>query len=219
MASATQWTWVWVYSRSWWWTGKPGMLQPIGWQRVRHDWAIELTELIHHPDKKFTELQIYYKHLLFKMHCLWAANLSYFRVNYSNIGRSRWNSGHKVSAASEAESTAAGKPQCDRSSAPHSPAGPTPPLMPSWAWLCRSPIAWWSKSHSSKDLQRWKVLIPEPQFLVQKTHGPWWLKFGFPRRTWDRGSVLHEFLRANFPEKPSGEGARGKDREGHVLEA
>ena len=26
MASPTQWTWVWVSSRSWWWTGKPGML-------------------------------------------------------------------------------------------------------------------------------------------------------------------------------------------------
>ena len=30
MASPTQWTWVWVNSRSWWWTGKPGMLQSVG---------------------------------------------------------------------------------------------------------------------------------------------------------------------------------------------
>ena len=37
MASLTQWTWVWVGSRSWWWTGKPGMLQSMGLQRVRHD--------------------------------------------------------------------------------------------------------------------------------------------------------------------------------------
>ena len=42
MASSTQWTWVWVGSRSWWWTGRPGMLQSMGWQRVRHDWATEL---------------------------------------------------------------------------------------------------------------------------------------------------------------------------------
>ena len=42
MASLTQWTWVWVSSRSWWWTGKPGMLQSLGSQRVRHDWATEL---------------------------------------------------------------------------------------------------------------------------------------------------------------------------------
>ena len=42
MASPTQQTWVWVNSRSWWWTGKPGVLQSMGWQRVRHDWATEL---------------------------------------------------------------------------------------------------------------------------------------------------------------------------------
>ena len=42
MASPTQWTWVWVDSRSWWWTGRPGMLQSMVSQRVRHDWAIEL---------------------------------------------------------------------------------------------------------------------------------------------------------------------------------
>ena len=37
-----QWTWVWVNSRSWWWTGKPGVLQSMGSQRVRHDWVTEL---------------------------------------------------------------------------------------------------------------------------------------------------------------------------------
>ena len=42
MASLTQWTWVWLNSGSWWWTGKPGMLQFMGLQRVRHDWANEL---------------------------------------------------------------------------------------------------------------------------------------------------------------------------------
>ena len=41
-ASLTQWTWVWVNSRSWWWTGRPGVLQFMGSQRVRHDWATEL---------------------------------------------------------------------------------------------------------------------------------------------------------------------------------
>ena len=42
MASPTQWTWVWVSSRSWWWTGRPGVLQSVGLQRIRHDWATEL---------------------------------------------------------------------------------------------------------------------------------------------------------------------------------
>ena len=32
MASPTQWTWVWASSRSWWWTGKPGVLQPWGYK-------------------------------------------------------------------------------------------------------------------------------------------------------------------------------------------
>ena len=38
----TQWTWVWVNSRRWWWTGRPGMLRFTGSQRVGHDWATEL---------------------------------------------------------------------------------------------------------------------------------------------------------------------------------
>ena len=42
MASPTLWTRVWVNSRSWWWTGRPGMLQFTGPQRVGHDWATEL---------------------------------------------------------------------------------------------------------------------------------------------------------------------------------
>ena len=42
MASLTQWTWVWVSSGSWWWTGRPGVLRFMGSQRVRHDWATEL---------------------------------------------------------------------------------------------------------------------------------------------------------------------------------
>ena len=42
MASLTQWTWVGVDSRSWWWTGRPGMLQSMGSQRVRHNWETEL---------------------------------------------------------------------------------------------------------------------------------------------------------------------------------
>ena len=42
MASPTQWTWVWVDSGSWWWTGRPGMPRFMGSQRVGHDWATEL---------------------------------------------------------------------------------------------------------------------------------------------------------------------------------
>ena len=42
MASPSRWTWVWVSSGSWWWTGKPGVLQSMGSQRVGHDWLTEL---------------------------------------------------------------------------------------------------------------------------------------------------------------------------------
>ena len=42
MASPTRWTWAWVNSGSWWWTGRPGVLQFMGSQRVRYDWATEL---------------------------------------------------------------------------------------------------------------------------------------------------------------------------------
>ena len=58
MASPTQWTWVWVNSGSWWWTGRPGVLQLMGSQRVRHNWVTELnwTELI--IDSLITHLQV-----------------------------------------------------------------------------------------------------------------------------------------------------------------
>ena len=54
MASLTRWTWVWVRSRSWWWTGRPGVLQSMGLQRVGHVWMTELNwteylEILHFP--------------------------------------------------------------------------------------------------------------------------------------------------------------------------
>ena len=45
MASLTRWTWVWISSGSWWWTGKPGVRQSMGSQRVGHNWA---TKRHHH---------------------------------------------------------------------------------------------------------------------------------------------------------------------------
>ena len=54
MASPTQWTWVWVNSGGWWWTGRLGVLQFIGSQKVGHDWATEMN---------WTELMILMSHL------------------------------------------------------------------------------------------------------------------------------------------------------------
>ena len=45
MASLTQWRWVWVNSGSWWWTGRPGMLQSMRSQRVRQDRATEQQQI------------------------------------------------------------------------------------------------------------------------------------------------------------------------------
>jgi len=60
MASPTQWTWVWVDSRSWWWTGRPGVLRFMGLQRVRGNWATELNFAFHflsfHVSFKWTVL-------------------------------------------------------------------------------------------------------------------------------------------------------------------
>ena len=42
MASPTQWIWVWVNSRSWWWTRRTGVLQSVGSQRVGHNWVTEV---------------------------------------------------------------------------------------------------------------------------------------------------------------------------------
>ena len=68
MASSTQWTWVWVNSRTWWWTGKPGVLQSRGLQRVGHNWETEVN---------WTELSIRGRYHNFHQHLFF--NLSFFR--------------------------------------------------------------------------------------------------------------------------------------------
>ena len=45
-ASPTRWTRVWASSGSWWWTGKPGVLQSMGSQKVGHDWVTELIDSV-----------------------------------------------------------------------------------------------------------------------------------------------------------------------------
>ena len=47
MASPTLWTWVWISSRSWWWAGKPVVLQSVGGSK-------ELTRLSY-----WTELHLF----------------------------------------------------------------------------------------------------------------------------------------------------------------
>ena len=58
IAVLTQCTWVWASSSSWWWTGKPGMLQSMRSQRVGHDWAPELTNRLNQFDEKVHQLAL-----------------------------------------------------------------------------------------------------------------------------------------------------------------
>ena len=46
MGSLTWCTWVWVSSGSWCWTGKPGVLQSMGLQKVGHNWMTELNSTV-----------------------------------------------------------------------------------------------------------------------------------------------------------------------------
>ena len=54
MSSLTQWTWVWVNSGSWQWTGRPGVLQSIGSQRVGHNWATKLNWWLYNTVTRLT---------------------------------------------------------------------------------------------------------------------------------------------------------------------
>ena len=56
MASPTQRTWVWVNSGSWWWTGRPGMLQSMGSQRVGHNWVTELNWEVEKENLQWIEI-------------------------------------------------------------------------------------------------------------------------------------------------------------------
>ena len=75
MALSTRWTWIWVDSGNWWWTGRPGVLRIMGLQRVRHDWATELN---------WTDLQYHIGHLM-----TWGVHLSVpylFAFSYCSSG-------------------------------------------------------------------------------------------------------------------------------------
>ena len=65
MASPTRCTWVWVNSGNWWWTGRLGVLQFMGLQRVGHHWAIELS---------WTELRVLFMKI-------WAETLSWHALS------------------------------------------------------------------------------------------------------------------------------------------
>ena len=64
MTSRTRWTWVWVNSGRWWWTGRPGVLRFMGSQRVGHDWATELNWMVSHLGE-CSSIQLMLSHVQF----------------------------------------------------------------------------------------------------------------------------------------------------------
>ena len=74
MASQTRWTWVWVSSGSWWWTGKSGVLQSMGSQRVGHEWATELITWISNYSKILKQAYYHISHFFKKVYSLRSFN-------------------------------------------------------------------------------------------------------------------------------------------------
>ena len=78
MASLTQWTWIWVNSRSWWWTGKPGVLQSMGSRR--QTWLSDWTEL--NSSKAFDWLLGTNCKLLVNRHSVNLFTCTFYSVSY-----------------------------------------------------------------------------------------------------------------------------------------
>ena len=79
MASPTWWTWVWVNSKSWWWTGRPGVLQFMGlqsWTRLS-DWT-ELNWLIHGTT-------FYPRGIMLCLSCVWLISLSVMSSRFIHL--------------------------------------------------------------------------------------------------------------------------------------
>ena len=97
MASLTQWTWVWVDSGSWWWTGRPSALWFMGSQRVGHDWATELNWSIFFfffSEKHLLDLFINLS--VIRMASM-RAKLIKLKIKFKNIVRSRVWQGCRLS--------------------------------------------------------------------------------------------------------------------------
>ena len=85
MASLTQWTWVWVSSGSWWWTGRPGILQSMGSQRIGHDWATELTDWLIVIDPEALKLTVWLSFQLFNLLINWRVCMVCFSASRKGL--------------------------------------------------------------------------------------------------------------------------------------
>ena len=68
-ASLTWWAWVWASSGNWWWTGRPGVLQSMGLQRVGHSWVTELNWTLYYSLK-----ELYFTYSLASLILLYVSN-------------------------------------------------------------------------------------------------------------------------------------------------
>ena len=105
MASPIQWTWVWVNSRSWWWTGRPGVLQSMGlqsWTRLS-DWT-ELKDLAFCKIQMPRTMNFLWQLYIARFLSLWGSCVIYsfskfnymcLAKNYINLEAERWESGDK----------------------------------------------------------------------------------------------------------------------------
>ena len=90
MSSLTRWTWVWVNSGSWWWTGRLDMLRFMGSQRVGHYWATELNWILH---------CVYVPQLSYPFICWWTSRLLPCPGYYKQCCNEHW--GPRVSFNSD----------------------------------------------------------------------------------------------------------------------
>ena len=81
MASPTGWTWVWASSGSWWWTGRPGVLQSMGLQRVRHNWPTELNWI------EYFQISIWYFHMDPGVDCINIHTLCHVTLHFLSLKR------------------------------------------------------------------------------------------------------------------------------------
>ena len=82
MASMTHWTWIWVNSLCWWWTGKPGVLQSMGSQRVGYSWVTELNWHLFFPCHVI--LTSYFPNIGIHIHIFYYYNF-FINLNFLNL--------------------------------------------------------------------------------------------------------------------------------------
>ena len=89
MASPTWWTWVWVDSESWWWTGRPGVLQSMGSQWIRHNWVTELnwTELKRNESGSFVDTWMNQSVIQSEVNQKWENN---YHILVHNVESRKW---------------------------------------------------------------------------------------------------------------------------------